>query len=46
MARRYETISFLSDYGHADEFVGVVHSVIRSIAPHAVVVDLVHDLAP
>jgi len=46
MARRYETISFLSDYGLADEFVGVVHSVIRSIAPHAAVVDLVHDLAP
>jgi S-adenosylmethionine hydrolase len=46
MGRRYETISFLSDYGHADEFVGVVHSVIRSIAPHAAVVDLVHDLAP
>jgi S-adenosylmethionine hydrolase len=46
MARRYDTISFLSDYGHADEFVGAVHSVIRSIAPHATVVDLVHDLAP
>jgi len=45
-ARRYETISFLSDYGHADEFVGVVHSVIRSLAPHAVVIDLVHDLPP
>jgi S-adenosylmethionine hydrolase len=46
MARRYDTISFLSDYGHADEFVGVVHSVIRSIAPAAVVVDLVHELPP
>lgn len=46
MARRHQTISFLSDYGHADEFVGVVHSVIRSIAPHVVVVDLVHDLPP
>jgi len=46
MARRYDTVSFLSDYGHADEFVGVVHSVIRSIAPHVVVVDIVHDLAP
>ncbi len=45
-ARRYETVSFLSDYGHADEFVGVVHSVIRSIAPHVTVVDLVHDLVP
>jgi S-adenosylmethionine hydrolase len=40
----YNTVSFLSDYGRADEFVGVVHSVIRSIAPHVVVVDLVHDL--
>jgi S-adenosyl-L-methionine hydrolase (adenosine-forming) len=46
MARRFETVSFLSDYGHADEFVGVVHSVIRSIAPHVTVVDLVHDLPP
>src|SRR5579872_2840663 len=46
MARRYETVSFLSDYGHVDEFVGVVHSVIRSLAPHATVVDLVHDLPP
>ena len=46
MGRRFDTVSFLSDYGHADEFVGVVHSVIRTIAPHAVVVDLVHDLPP
>ena len=30
---RYDTISFLSDYGHGDEFVGVVHSVVRSLAP-------------
>ncbi len=44
--RRYDTVSFLSDFGHADEFVGVVHSVIRSIAPHVAVIDLVHDLAP
>ena len=33
MAARYDTITFLSDYGTADEFVGVVQSVIRSIAP-------------
>ncbi|MYB87668.1 MAG: SAM-dependent chlorinase/fluorinase, partial [Acidimicrobiaceae bacterium] len=31
--RGYDTISFLSDYGHGDEFVGVVHSVIAAIAP-------------
>ncbi|GAC1543604.1 MAG: SAM-dependent chlorinase/fluorinase [Acidimicrobiales bacterium] len=46
MSRRYDTISFLSDYGHADEFVGVVHSVIRSIAPAVTVIDLVHGLEP
>ncbi len=38
------TITFLSDYGHADEFVGVVHSVLRSIAPQAAVVDLTHEI--
>ncbi|MDP9005540.1 MAG: SAM-dependent chlorinase/fluorinase [Actinomycetota bacterium] len=46
MAERFETVSFLSDYGTDDEFVGVVKSVIRSIAPHAVVVDLTHGIAP
>jgi S-adenosylmethionine hydrolase len=43
---RYDTITFLSDYGRTDEFVGVVHSVIRSIAPEVAVVDLTHDIAP
>ena len=42
----YDTISFLSDYGHNDEFVGVVHSVIASIAPHVRVVDVTHGIAP
>lgn len=46
MARSYETVTFLSDYGRVDEFVGVVHSVIRSLAPHVTVVDLTHDIAP
>lgn len=46
MARRYETVTFLSDYGRADEFVGVVHSVIRSLAPDVGIVDLTHDLVP
>ena len=44
--RGYDTISFLSDYGHDDEFVGVVHSVIASIAPHVRVVDVTHGIAP
>jgi S-adenosylmethionine hydrolase len=43
---RYDTITFLSDYGRTDEFVGVVHSVIRAIEPGATVVDLTHDIAP
>lgn len=46
MGRPYDTISFLSDYGTDDEFVGVVHSVVRSIAPHAAVVDITHGVAP
>lgn len=41
---RYDTISFLSDFGTADEFVGVVHSVIRSIAPNVGVVDVSHGI--
>ena len=46
MGRRYDTISFLSDYGHVDEFVGVVHSVIRTLAPEVAVVDVSHGIAP
>jgi S-adenosylmethionine hydrolase len=46
MGRRYDTISFLSDYGTDDEFVGVVKSVIRELAPHATVVDLTHGITP
>ncbi|MYG93585.1 MAG: SAM-dependent chlorinase/fluorinase [Acidimicrobiia bacterium] len=43
---RHNTISFLSDYGIADEFVGVVKSVIRTIAPEVAVVDITHEIAP
>ena len=42
---RHSTISFLSDFGHADEFVGVVHSVIRSIAPEVALIDITHGIA-
>jgi S-adenosyl-L-methionine hydrolase (adenosine-forming) len=44
MAPRYDTISFLSDYGHTDEFVGVVHSVIRQLCPEVRVIDITHDV--
>ncbi|MBV8693719.1 MAG: SAM-dependent chlorinase/fluorinase [Actinobacteria bacterium] len=43
---RYDTVSFLSDYGTADEFVGVVKSVIRGIAPHVTVIDVTHHIPP
>ena len=39
-------ISFLSDYGHRDEWVGVCHGVIERIAPGANVIDIAHDLPP
>ena len=43
---RFETISFLSDYGLDDEFVGVVKSVVRSLAPDVTVIDITHNIAP
>jgi len=46
MPPRYDTISFLSDYGHSDEFVGVVKSVIRSISPDVEVIDITHEVPP
>jgi S-adenosylmethionine hydrolase len=46
MGRAYDTVSFLSDYGTQDEFVGVVKSVIRSIAPQALVIDITHEVPP
>ena len=43
---RFDTVTFLSDYGTTDEFVGVVHSVIRQLAPGVAVVDLTHEIEP
>ena len=39
------TITFLSDFGHDDEFVGVVHGVIGRLAPEVRVIDLTHGIA-
>lgn len=38
------TITFLSDYGRTDDFVGVCHAVMARIAPDVRVVDLSHDV--
>jgi hypothetical protein len=43
---RFDTVSFLTDYGTVDEFVGVVKAVIRDLAPHVTVIDLTHGIAP
>lgn len=44
MARRYDTVSLLTDFGTTDEFVGVMKAVLRDLAPHAVAIDLTHDI--
>jgi S-adenosyl-L-methionine hydrolase (adenosine-forming) len=38
------TIFFLSDYGLADEFVGVVHAVLVAASPGVTVIDLSHQV--
>jgi S-adenosylmethionine hydrolase len=39
-------ITFLSDFGHDDWFVGVVHGVLHAVCPEAAVVDLAHAIPP
>jgi S-adenosylmethionine hydrolase len=39
-------ISFLSDFGHQDEFVGVVHGVLARLAPESRVIDVGHGFEP
>ena len=38
-------ITFLSDYGVQDDFVGVCHGVIATICPEARVIDITHGIA-
>jgi S-adenosylmethionine hydrolase len=37
-------ISFLSDYGQTDDFVGVCHGVMATLAPDARIIDLTHGI--
>jgi S-adenosylmethionine hydrolase len=39
-------ITFLSDFGLEDDFVGTCHGVIKRIAPGADVIDITHGIAP
>ncbi len=38
-------VTLLTDYGRDDDFVGVCHGVIRSIAPDVQIVDVTHGIA-
>ena len=46
MTDRPPFVSFLSDYGRTDEFVGVCHAVMLDIAPAVRIVDVSHDVPP
>jgi S-adenosyl-L-methionine hydrolase (adenosine-forming) len=39
-------ITFLSDFGVSDDFVGTCHGVIRRIAPDAEIIDVTHGIPP
>jgi S-adenosylmethionine hydrolase len=42
----YDWITFLTDYGLQDSYVGVCHGVMARIAPHARVIDVSHAVGP
>ena len=39
-------ITFLTDFGLQDDFVGTCHGVIATIAPEARVIDVTHGIGP
>src|ERR687887_2218678 len=46
MALSFKFVTFLSDYGLDDEFVGVCHGVIKRFAPDIEVIDITHGIRP
>lgn len=44
MSDRPPFVSFLSDYGRTDEFVGVCHAVMVDLVPELRIVDITHDV--
>ena len=42
--KKRDFVTFLSDYGLEDEFVGVCHAVMLRIAPHLRVIDVHHNI--
>jgi S-adenosylmethionine hydrolase len=43
---RHGFISFLTDFGLTDDFVGTCHGVIKRIAPDVQIIDITHGIAP
>ncbi|HVL32382.1 MAG TPA: SAM-dependent chlorinase/fluorinase [Actinomycetota bacterium] len=46
MALAFRFITFLSDYGLEDEFVGVCRGVIKRFAPEVEIIDIAHGVPP
>lgn len=46
MARSFRFLTFLSDYGLEDEFVGVCRGVIKRFAPQTEILDIAHGIPP
>ena len=45
-AAGYDWVTFLSDYGHDDVFVGVCKGVVAQFAPHVRMIDVCHLITP
>jgi S-adenosyl-L-methionine hydrolase (adenosine-forming) len=39
-------ITFLTDFGLQDDFVGTCHGVMKRIAPDAQIIDITHGIRP
>lgn len=46
MARSFRFVTFLSDYGLEDEFVGVCRGVMKRFAPDVEILDIAHGIPP
>jgi len=42
----YRFVTFLSDFGLTDDFVGTCHGVIKGLAPDVEIIDITHGIAP
>ena len=43
---RHRFITFLTDFGLADDFVGTCHGVIKRLAPDVEIIDITHGISP